>query len=1122
MKETLHPNTESLQGTVMQDQRTKSYSHVKTQLEIDWEEERRALQDEQKIIRQRAQKLSVETNRRRKALEDKRREEELKEQRLREEILQQRKIKLQEATEKFQRAHLPPSQRRRTAYVANKKPNPKLEDALRQIQSTLSSTFYYMSNHRSPTNPRSSDSPSSTSSIGTSAWSKRQEPGPKLAFEGVYQEKAFIQFDSDQLYFQNKLQEAQRLLEEQHLNNIQNFHQEVEQLEHSESLSSLDSLEEGLNTNEENDTVQELPIDTLHRALLEISSTVKSGNHYTNQSNSGLNSGKSSPEPNQVMPDILREQNLSVKEWHRSDAEQAVTDTTSHNGSSYASFSPTREINHFSEIPIAEEKTGYPDMGYRESTTVVVRPSKAWATPDPTPRETTQALMQQNNKDMVQCHGISIKPIMTQPLATPIVVPLSGSSASNCLPNSDLKQSQHIHEIHLTNSVSDAMASSSNSQFHRVKSDLIKPIESSNQNTPLQGYLSSPNLVSNIKAGVMREEKEDQKKSGHSQDDPDVVLPMFYIKARTNSAGKEGHRLLKSILKKGSKYEKGYNRTLGIGKLFQLGEKSSDGLRDSVELAKEKEKNKNKKLRWLDETDKILDNKEVPRTIRNLEANLKPQLEPPAAGNFMEHVLVPTVSITDQVGPSTGTPSSVYSTGYHFTKQAWMATKGEEINSVGHTHAIRAPPKAKTKIAKRLKSAKSPSVVAYRNRRGVIIRPQSATEASKIAKTQGKVMVPHPPPRHAMDNNISEAITETKGQPANINISQVNHLNNVVQSPSHGLTRDAMPSKTLSRSLGNLIAAQQPGPPDAENATKSLLTLNSDRVSALQESLPVSAKRKPVYGENGLRVDHTPTDEEIALLWKGVRSALSHKNSTAGDFHPGDLPSNLQTRPNLSHVVIDGGTLHNWKTFSRANGFSSPFVNGYVTLPRRRQIVDNNENKRKALLEQRKGRPCSSGWRPPLSQNLHSVKISPIPSTQEPAQVHPSSASVEVSESTAQFMLAENLVETSATDGEILAAMQTLQANKQNFRSHKSPNTGHTALSIEEQRLLQSLDRLNQRLQSVQDTMTKPPGAANGFPIKSTLNIFHHIPAQPVENAIQMHKYRSLSADPRTRLQRRY
>ncbi|KAM5180546.1 centrosomal protein of 126 kDa [Mantella aurantiaca] len=1055
------------------------------------------------------------------ALEDKRREEELKEQRFREEVLQQRKLKLQEATEKFQRAHLPPSQRRRSAYVVNKKPNPKLEDALRQIQSSLSSTFYYMSNHRSP-NSRNSDSPSSTSSIGTSVWSKRPEPAPTLAFEGVYQ-KSVIQFDSDQLYFQSKLEEAQRLLEEQHLSNIQDFHQEVEQLAHSESLSSLDSLEEGQNTaNEEISTEQEFPVDTLHRALSEISSLVNSGNHYISESNSGLNSGKSSPESHPFIPDTIREQNLSVpeKEWPRSTAEQAVTDKT-HNESSYATFSSTQELNHFSQMPIAEEKTGYSDMGFRESTTVVVRPSKAWATPDPTPREAIQNLVPHNNKDMVQCPGLSIKPTMTQPLATPIVVPLSGSSTSNCQPNSDLKQIKYAHEIHSTHSVPDSTANSYNLQFLRVKGDQSKPLESSNPSSPLRGYLYSPNPASNIKSGDIQNEKEDRTKSDHTQDDPDSAMPTFYVRAKNNSAGKDGHSLLKSILKKGSKYEKGYNRTLGIGKMFQLGEKSSDGLRDSVELAKEKENKKNKKLRWLDEMEKIKDNKGASGAVKNVEATLKPQVEPSASGKFMEHVLVPTVSLTDQVGPCAGTPSSVYSTGYHFTKQAWMATKGEDNNSVSHTHAIRTPPKAKTKIAKRPRSAKAQSVVAYRNRRGVIIRPQSATEASKIAKTQTKVMVPHPPPRLATDNNNSETIKETKAQPVNINIAQVNNLNSAAQSPSHGLTRDAMPSKTLSRSLGNIIAAHQAGPHDVENATKSILTLNSERVLALQESLPVSSKRNHVYGENGLRLDHTPTDEEIALLWQGVRSALSHKNAAVGEFHPGDLPSNLQTRPNLSHVIIDGGTLSNWKSFSRVNGFSSPFANGYVTLPRRRQIVDNNENKRKALLEQRKFRPGSAGWRPPLSQNFHTVKISPFPSTHDPAQAHAASAANEVSESTAQFMLAENLVETSATDGEILAAMQTLQANKNNVQNHKSPNTGHTALSIEEQRLLQSLDRLNQRLQTVQDTMIRPPGAANGFPIKSTLNL-HHIPAQPVENAVPLHKYRSLSADPRTRLQRRY
>lgn len=517
-------------------------------------------------------------------------------------------------------------------------------------------------------------------------------------------------------------------------------------------------------------------------------------------------------------------------------------------------------------------------MVYRESSTVVVRPGKAWATPDPTPREAIQSGVPQNNKDLVQNPGLSIKPSMTQPLATPIVVPLFGSSTSNCQTNFDLKQSKH--EVHSANSDFDGTIGTYNSQVYKMKSDQNKPVEGTNQGSPLRGYLSSPNLLSNIKSSGKQEENENQTKIGHSQDDPDTSFPTFYIKARNNSAGKDGHRLLKSILKKGSKYEKGLNRTLGIGKMFQLGEKSSDGPRDSLELAKEKEKKKNKKLRWLDEMDKKIDNKETSGTIRNVETTLKLQVEPSSAGKFMEHVLVPTVSLADPVGPCAGTPSSVYSTGYHFTKQAWMQTKAEGTTSVGHTHAVRTPPKAKTKIARRPKSAKAHTVVAYRNRRGVIIRPQSATEASKIAKAQTKMMVPHPPPRLATDYNNSEAIKEAKT--VNINLSQVNQLNNVAQSPSHGLTRDAMPSKTLSRSLGNLLAAQQAGPPDVESASKSILTMNSDRVLALQESLPIASKRNPMYGENGLRLDHTPTDEEIALLWQGVRSALYHKNSAAG------------------------------------------------------------------------------------------------------------------------------------------------------------------------------------------------------------------------------------------------
>uniref|UniRef100_A0AAY5E9V1 Uncharacterized protein n=1 Tax=Electrophorus electricus TaxID=8005 RepID=A0AAY5E9V1_ELEEL len=68
---------------------------------------------EQKSCRARARKFSLETNRRRKALEERRRQWDVQEQLLRENILQQRKQRLLEDTERFQRAHLPPSQKRR-------------------------------------------------------------------------------------------------------------------------------------------------------------------------------------------------------------------------------------------------------------------------------------------------------------------------------------------------------------------------------------------------------------------------------------------------------------------------------------------------------------------------------------------------------------------------------------------------------------------------------------------------------------------------------------------------------------------------------------------------------------------------------------------------------------------------------------------------------------------------------------------------------------------------------------------------------------------------------------------------------------------------------------------------
>uniref|UniRef100_A0AAY4E5Y4 Uncharacterized protein n=1 Tax=Denticeps clupeoides TaxID=299321 RepID=A0AAY4E5Y4_9TELE len=98
------------------------------------EDERQLLAEEQKSSRARARKFSMETNRRRRALEERRKLCDVQEQRRRENILLQRKQQVQEATERFQRAHLSPSQRKRPGQT----PTPAAESAGLNACSTLS------------------------------------------------------------------------------------------------------------------------------------------------------------------------------------------------------------------------------------------------------------------------------------------------------------------------------------------------------------------------------------------------------------------------------------------------------------------------------------------------------------------------------------------------------------------------------------------------------------------------------------------------------------------------------------------------------------------------------------------------------------------------------------------------------------------------------------------------------------------------------------------------------------------------------------------------------------------------------------------------------------------------
>lgn len=71
-----------------------------------------------------------------------------------------------------------------------------------------------------------------------------------------------------------------------------------------------------------------------------------------------------------------------------------------------------------------------------------------------------------------------------------------------------------------------------------------------------------------------------------------------------------------------------------------------------------------------------------------------------------------------------------------------------------------------------------------------------------------------------------------------------------------------------------------------------------------------------------------------------------------------------------------------------------------------------------------------------------------------------------VSESTVQFLIAEKLSSTPAAEDDILAAMESVHPARQPLLFNRTPCPRMTALSVEEQKIFQSLHHLNQRLQS--------------------------------------------------------
>ena len=70
----------------------------------------------------------------------------------------------------------------------------------------------------------------------------------------------------------------------------------------------------------------------------------------------------------------------------------------------------------------------------------------------------------------------------------------------------------------------------------------------------------------------------------------------------------------------------------------------------------------------------------------------------------------------------------------------------------------------------------------------------------------------------------------------------------------------------------------------------------------------------PVYDENGLRIDRTPTDEEISFLWDKVRNCLNKEEEQQAQSKNVNHKSasnvgQVKATPTLSTKIIDGAAL---------------------------------------------------------------------------------------------------------------------------------------------------------------------------------------------------------------------
>ncbi|XP_076002470.1 centrosomal protein of 126 kDa [Genypterus blacodes] len=1003
-------------------------------------DERQFLLEEQKSCRARALKFSGETNRRRKALEERRKQWAVQEQRLRENILQQRRQRVQEATERFQRGHLPPPQRQRPSF-RNIVPN--IEDALSQIQGTLK-TF-----------TRQSSLLSSNSNINRGCPPAPKPPTVSKSSHCRAAEEAYAKVLTEQstVWFRNSQQPQKTQEKEDDAFSVQE--DAASPLCNSESLSSPDSLEE------EEPTRRNVNLQSSYSSLLlDLKKPVLV---QRSQNDSSPSSKQNCFSVMMLVDDKSAQQRQTCEPTHKKQEELNNRMHDPYKASCYFTSiaqTPKTEarpaLNNGSlltKIADADPKCCDEDSARSSPNDNVI----VVAINEPAPADAALGSCQeprlapsQRVHDDIQLKHLS---------ATELLLPAKNGNGEDIIFGARPKP--NIFPTHNTtdNASRGEAIQQTRKENHYLSSQKEFSVSLNNLNKilnsepkiekPVSTVTLQHACLSNIQSVTPKCLKEEVQ-----------TLPLSVGMSHSDSKICQV-RFIKGILKKQSADD---TSPYGSGHIIFAKQVVAIAIRDSIELTRAKSKEAEdktikKKLRWFDEVHLENEDKDqnvnIGRQMKAKDSNLSQ-----SKNNSVDHQLsITAVSGAYKLGPGVTPPAS---TSYHFTKQAWADVgvqvsmpqeRGDEVKVPQSSTRTGGP-----KVPRRARSAR-PTVVPVSSpaRKGTVIRPQSATEVTQIANTQGKMMMPRPPPRtETVEEKTGGRTAYNTRTPLNMDHAGVNckqapdvqqdpHKDNpgslfspqahhVIRTDSNVMYTPVPPTYTCSVLEGNAKSPPRPGH---------------------QEPQDCRGRRGLVYTEKELCLDCTPTDEEISQLWQGVRNALATKDERA--------------------------------------------------LIRRQE--SSRAGRRNYRGEQSRQAPGSGNRRFPLpSQPLKQAGdlVRLYPSTCDKAFTH------EVLDSAAHFHLADGRAGGPLEDKRLTAAMETAKTqNSRAVHQQHSQQHGLTAISMEEQRILLSLDRLNHQLHCVQEH-----GAANsGFALIDA-------PCEVKSTTIH-HKLRAFPADSRSGNQRK-